>query len=114
MDRALVPGVLAGVFPLVTVVCATRVGHALMGSACIPFCIGASAMGGIMAGLLVGSWALRQHAPAALVLVASGSGLLTGAMGSAHLGMSGLVALGGGFMLAVGVQCLRGYSRGRR
>lgn len=111
MDRALVPGVLAGVFPLVTVFCTTHVGYALMGDGCMPFCIGASAVGGTAAGLLVGSWGLRRHTPVSLVLVASGFGLLTGAMGSSCAGTPGLVALGGGFVVAIGGQWLRSLTR---
>ncbi len=103
LQRALLPGVLAGTLPLAMVFCAARVGHACMGAACLSVCLGASALGGVGAGLVVDAWARRAHVRGTVVAVASGFGLLTGAMGTTCVGLRGVAALAGGFALALGL-----------
>lgn len=111
LQRALVPGVLAGTLPLVTALCATRLGHALMGPACMPLCYLASFTGGVGAGLIVGAWGFQKSTRLSVVGMAAGFGLLTGSMGSSCIGRWGVAVLAAGFVLALGAQWLRGVAR---
>ncbi len=105
-QQALLPGILAGSLPLAAALCATRLGHAWLGSACVPVCLAASALGGVSAAILIGNWALTEHARPSMLAAASGLGLLTGSIGSMCVGGIGVIALLAGYALAMLAQRL--------
>jgi hypothetical protein len=97
LKRAVLPGVAAGVLPLVLVVCANHVGHVCTGDSCMMVCLPACVVGGSLAGLAVASIGIRRRAGALFWLSASGLALLTGAMGCACAGYPGVVGLAIGY-----------------
>lgn len=99
-DRGLAPGVLAGLVPLAAVNCAVRIGHACTGTSCRSLCLTACALGGVAAGLLIGAWAVRRTATAAMWGAAGTAALLTGTMGCSCAGLTGVAALGLGLLAA--------------
>jgi hypothetical protein len=99
-QKSVLPGVLAGLVPLAMVVCAGKIGHHCTGATCRSLCLWASAVGGLGAGLAVGTWTVRRTAPAAMWVTASGVALVTGSMGCSCAGARGLVAMGLGFVVA--------------
>ncbi len=100
-ERGLVPGVLAGLLPFGAITCAAQIGHACAGSACYSICLSTSTVGGVAAGLAVGTWALRRAAPWTSWSTACSAALLTGSLGCTCTGWRGLAALGLGFCAAV-------------
>lgn len=108
LQRALVPGVLAGLVPLTLSLCANRYGHACFGGLCMQVCLAASALGGVGAGVLVSRWPALQQERGAVVLTAAAMGLLVGAMGSSCVGLNGVLALVLGFGVTLtGARLLR-------
>jgi hypothetical protein len=99
-QRGLAPGVLVGLLPLAAATCAARMAHAPGAVDCLALCVGVCAAGGAMAGLAVGTWALRRAASPSTWVTASGAALLTGAMGCVCVGAMGVAALGLGFLAA--------------
>lgn len=97
LRRAVLPGLLAGIAPLVLTLCAIRVGHACMGDGCVMLCLPACAAGGLVAGLAVAAVGHRGGHGAGFWLSASVIALLTGAMGCVCVGYSGLIGLAIGF-----------------
>lgn len=95
--RAVLPGIAAGLVPLTFAICANLVEHGCAGSACVRVCIPACAVGGLVAGLTVAAIGRRRRHGAAFWLSASGIALLTGAMGCACMGYSGVVGMVFGF-----------------
>jgi hypothetical protein len=93
LDRALLPGVVAGLAPLLLVTCATRVDHVCLGAACRSVCLTASLLGGGAAGLFVGRWAAQKGASLAMAGGAAGSALLTGSLACSCIGLHGLAAI---------------------
>jgi hypothetical protein len=96
--RAVVPGMLAGVLPLVAPIAAKLSGHCCLGLSCGVFmsaCLG----GGALCGALVG-WRLGRRGAGsrelALTLVVAG---LTGAMGCVSGGLSGVLGMVAGIVL---------------
>lgn len=106
LQRALVPGVTAGLVPLVFSLCANRYGHACFGSLCMQVCLAASALGGVGAGVMVSRWAARQHERSFVVATAAALGLLVGSMGSSCVGINGVYALALGFAATLTVGLL--------
>jgi hypothetical protein len=98
IERALVPGLVAGLAPLLLVTCASRVDHVCLGAACRSVCLAASLTGGSAAGLFVGRWAAQKGASLAMAAGAAGSALLTGSLACSCIGLLGLAALGGTFL----------------
>jgi hypothetical protein len=98
MDRALLPGVAAGLAPLLLVTCATRVDHVCLGAACRSVCLAASLLGGGAAGLFVGRWVAHKGASLAMAGGAAGSALLTGSLACSCIGLHGLAALTATFL----------------
>jgi hypothetical protein len=98
--RAVLPGLAAGLAPLVFAVCARQVGHACMGDACMAVCVPACAVGGLVAGAIVAFVAIRGKRGLGFWLAASGVALFTGAMGCVCAGASGLMGLGLGFVVS--------------
>ena len=97
LRRAVLPGVAAGLVPLVLTLCANHMGHACMGDRCMSLCIPACATGGVLAGLAVAAVGIRRRSGIGFWLAASALALLTGAMGCGCVGYAGLVGLGLGF-----------------
>lgn len=95
-QKAVLPGVAAGLVPLVLALCANHV-HACGSESCSTLCVPACALGGLVAGLAVASVGNQRKAPVWFWLSASSLALLTGAMGCACIGYAGVVGLGVGF-----------------
>lgn len=105
-QKAVLPGLAAGLVPLVLALCANQV-HACGSGSCSTLCVPACTLGGVVAGLAVATVGNRRRAGAWFWLPASGLALLTGAMGCSCVGYSGVVGLGIGFMAGVGPGLLR-------
>jgi hypothetical protein len=96
LKRAVLPGVAAGLVPLVLALCASHYHHC-DGETCVSFCVPACSAGGVLAGLVVAAVGHRQRAGAMFWLSSSGLALLTGAMGCSCVGYAGVVGLAIGF-----------------
>ncbi|HET9955323.1 MAG TPA: hypothetical protein VFQ61_12500 [Polyangiaceae bacterium] len=96
-QRAVLPGVLAGLVPLILAIGANRI-HVCGPHGCGTLCVPACAIGGVVAGLAVAGVGQQRRAGAWFWLSASGLALLTGAMGCACIGYSGVLGLLGGFL----------------
>jgi hypothetical protein len=97
LRRAVLPGIAAGVIPLLLVLGAHHVGHHCEGSTCTSLCLAACVTGGALAGFWVGASSITRQARAGFWLVASSVALLTGAMACARLGFAGLAGLLAGY-----------------
>ena len=97
LKRAVLPGVAAGLVPLVLALCANHIEHGCMGDHCMMFCIPACAGGGVLAGLLVARVGIKRRSGPAFWASASAVALLTGAMGCVCAGYAGLLGLTLGF-----------------
>jgi hypothetical protein len=95
-QRAVLPGVAAGLVPLVLALCANHV-HACGVDGCTTLCVPACAVGGVVAGLAVAGVGNQRKAGPWFWASASALALLTGAMGCACVGSAGVVGLGLGF-----------------
>ena len=71
LRRAVLPGVAAGLVPLILAVCANHLGHVCMGDECMTWCVPACTAGGIVAGLAVASVGLGRRSGAGFWLSAS-------------------------------------------
>ena len=91
--RAVLPGVAAGLIPLTFALCANLVGHGCTGDQCVALCIPACTVGGLAAGFAVAAVGRRGRHGAAFWLSTSGLAVLTGAMGCACIGYSGVFGL---------------------
>jgi hypothetical protein len=104
--RAVLPGILAGFVPLVLVLCTSHI-HGCSGDNCMMVCVPACSVGGLVAGLAVASVGNQRRAGAVFWLSASALALLTGAMGCACVGYSGVAGLAIGFAAGVVPSLLR-------
>jgi hypothetical protein len=111
--RAVIPGVLAGLVPLVFALCAKHVGHACTGDGCMTLCVPACAAGGFLAGIVISVVWFRHGRDFGFWLGASAVTLLTGAMGCACAGVPGLVGLVLGYAATAGAGLLLGALRRR-
>ena len=95
VGRAVVPGLLLGLVPFACARAAQHVpasmGHLCTGSACVSWCIPMCVGGGFLAGALIGRVARRSSAPLAFAVAAGALAALTGALGCACVGLSGVV-----------------------
>ncbi len=98
--RAVLPGVLAGLVPLGLALCASHM-HGCTGDGCLMTCVPVCVVGGLAAGLAVASVANQRRAGAIFWLSATALALLTGAMGCACVGYSGVAGLVVGFAAGV-------------
>ena len=98
--RAVLPGVLAGFVPLALALCTSHM-HGCMGDGCMMMCVPACSVGGLVAGLAVASVGNQRRAGAIFWLSASSHALLTGSMGCACVGYSGIAGLAIGFAAGV-------------
>lgn len=99
-QRAVLPGIAAGLVPLVLALCANSM-HSCGPEGCSSWCVPACTVGGIVAGLAVASVGNQRRAGVWFWLSACSIALLTGSMGCACIGYSGVVGLGLG--IAAGV-----------
>lgn len=95
-QKAVLPGIAAGLVPLVLALCANHL-HVCSPEGCSTLCLPACALGGVVAGLAVAGVGNQRRAGPWFWGSASALSLLTGAMGCACLGYSGLFGLGAGF-----------------
>jgi hypothetical protein len=102
LKRAVLPGLAAGLIPLGLAICARHVGHACVGDCCMVLCVPACTVGGLIAGASVAIGAMRRDLGFGFWLAASIVALLTGAMGCACAGYSGVVGLALGYAVGVG------------
>ena len=100
VQKAVLPGVVAGLIPLSFALCANYM-HACGSGHCNTLCLPACTAGGVFAGLLVAFFGMRRKAPASYWLCASGLTILTGAMGCSCIGYSGILGLAGGLSIGV-------------
>jgi hypothetical protein len=115
LRRAVLPGVFAGIVPLTLALCANHFGHVCTGDRCMTLCVPACTLGGLLAGLAVAAVGHARRQGFSFWATASLLALLTGAMGCACVGYSGMagLALGfGGASLPALVHHLRGPRRG--
>lgn len=99
-QRAVLPGVLAGLIPLVLALVANRM-HLCGPSGCSTWCVPACVAGGVVAGIAIAIVGHRRRAGAFFWLSASTLALFTGAMGCACVGFSGVAGLLAGFAAGV-------------
>jgi len=95
-QRAVLPGVAAGLVPLLLALCANRM-HYCGPDGCTSLCVPACTLGGGLAGLVVARVGRQRRAGVWFWLSASTLALLTGAMGCSCIGYSGILGLGLGF-----------------
>lgn len=95
-QKAVLPGIAAGLVPLVLALCANYV-HVCGPDGCSTLCMPACAMGGGVAGLVVATVGNRRKMGLWYWVCASSLALLTGAMGCACMGYSGVMGLALGF-----------------
>ena len=100
LKRSVLPGLVAGLIPLVAVLCVHGFEPCCAGTHCahcMTMCLPACAAGGLGAGLVVAGVGLRHRRGLWFWLAASGIALSTGAMGCVCVGMAGLGGLGVGY-----------------
>jgi hypothetical protein len=107
LERALLPGVAAGLVPLAAACAAQSMGHVCVGDGCTSLCLPACIVGGLVAGGLVGRFARTQRSPWQAVLAAGGLAWFTGALGCACVGAGGVVGLLGGLLVGSGPLVVR-------
>jgi hypothetical protein len=95
-QKAVLPGIAAGLVPLVFALCANHL-HVCGPDGCSTLCLPACALGGVVAGLAVAGVGNQRRVGPWFWVSASVLALLTGAMGCACVGYSGLAGLGIGF-----------------
>lgn len=93
LRRSVLPGVAAGVVPMLLVLGAEHVGHVCTGPTCTSVCLAACVAGGALAGFFVGRSKAAREAGMGFWLAASSLALLTGAMACARLGIAGIGGL---------------------
>ncbi len=111
-QRAVLLGLVAGLLPLVLVLCARHFGHFCTGTSCTTLCMQACAVGGILAGFAVASVGNARRAGPGFWVAASSIAILTGAMACSCLGGAGIVGLAVGFGVgAVPAQLGRAFAK---
>lgn len=95
LGRAVLPGLLLGLVPFGCAHAAQHVpasfGHLCTGSQCVSWCIPMCSAGGLIAGALIGRLARRASSPGLFALGAGSLAVLTGSLGCACVGVSGVV-----------------------
>ena len=100
LKRSVLPGLGAGLIPLVAVLCVHHFEPCCTDAhcaQCMAMCLPACAAGGLGAGLVVAGVGLRRRRGLWFWLAASGVALSTGAMGCICVGLAGLGGLGAGY-----------------
>ena len=92
-------GLKAGLVPLVFSLAANAWGHVCIpGQGCSSLCVPACVAGGVLAGLAIEWWARQSQRPMVVRLSGASVSLLTGALGCACVGSSGIIGLVGGYV----------------
>lgn len=110
LRHAFWPGVVSGLLPLVLSL-AANVGHGCAHGHCSTWCVPACSAGGVGAGLFVAYLATRKKLGWQFWAGASVMSVLTGAMGCACVGASGVLALVIGFAAGLLPQGVRAMLR---
>ncbi len=100
-QRAVLPGMAAGMLPVVLTVIAMRVGSMCFGDRCTSVCMAACGVGGVGAGVAVGWIAVSKRYRWPFWVTASAIAVSLGAMSCACLGYAGLVGLVAGYGLGI-------------
>jgi hypothetical protein len=99
--RAVVPGLLAGLAPLLLPLALRAGGHCCMSGPCWTICMVGCISGGLIAGGALGFLAARQPKQPLVFLASSGAlAVLTGTIGCAAVGSAGIVGMLCGTLLA--------------
>jgi hypothetical protein len=99
-DRAVTPGLLAGLFPLLLPFVVSGAGHICYSFGCRAFCFMTCVGGGLGAGAVLAFAALRRSEGHERFLLASGLvATLCGSLGSVLYGLSGVLGLVAGLAL---------------
>ncbi len=97
--RAVLPGIVAGIFPLLLAFAARACGHVCMGDSCMSLCVPACSMGGLVAGAGLAWLGLRTKMAPTFFVAAFGFTLLTGALGCSCVGSAGVLGLFAGLVV---------------
>lgn len=95
--RAVLPGIAAGLIPVVLTLGTMHIGYMCFGDRCTPACMAACVCGGVGAGFAVGLVGARGGRRWPFWIAASTVAMLTGAMGCTCLGYAGLAGLAAGY-----------------
>jgi hypothetical protein len=98
--RGVLPGLVAGLLPLVGALCAPRM-HVCMAGQCMSVCLAVCAGAGLLGGAGIGFVAHRLRASVWFIGTASAVTLATGALGCACVGLGGVLGMAGGFALGL-------------
>ncbi|MCY1080352.1 hypothetical protein [Archangium lansingense] len=99
-DRAVTPGLIAGLFPLLLPFVVSGAGHVCYTGGCRAFCLMTCVGGGLAAGAFLSLAALRLSEGRARFIFASGTvATLCGALGCVLYGLSGVLGLVAGLAL---------------
>jgi hypothetical protein len=99
LRRAVLPGLAMGVLPLAMALCANFSDHVCMGGSCTSLCVPACTVGGFGAGIGVALLGRRQRSRFGFWLASSALALVTGSMGCACVGSSGVLGLAIGYVI---------------
>ncbi|WP_394832935.1 hypothetical protein LVJ94_41185 [Pendulispora rubella] len=101
VKRAVLPGLAAGLVPMLFALCANHVQHVCTGGACMTLCMPACVVGGIVAGVAIAGIGHRRRAGLGFWLGASAMTVLVGAMGCSCIGYSGVIGLALGYTAGI-------------
>lgn len=113
VKRAVLPGIAAGLVPMIFALCARHLGHLCTGGSCFMVCVPACFAGGLIAGAVVAAVAIRGQHRLGFWVAASGVVVLTGAMGCVCVGAWGIAGLVAGYVIG-GIPGLVRSARRRR
>lgn len=99
LARGVLPGVAAGVVPFVAMHAARMYGHVCGGAMCFSVCIPAAALGGLVAGALIGRFARGSTEVMRSWGSAAAFAALTGALACACSGVGGVLGLVAGLLV---------------
>ena len=111
VERAVVPGGVAGLVPFALAHAAQAYGHVCTGSACYSVCMPACAVGGVVAGLFIWRVVRRRYSARPSWIAAGLFASLVGSLGCSCAGNHGVMALVAGMGATLLVPVLRGDFR---
>lgn len=103
-EKAVIPGVLAGLIPLSLALLARSYGHVCTGSECVSLCLPACSVGGVAAGMLVTRHAKRSSKGITAAAISGSLALLIGSLGCSCAGYSGVLGMLLGLLIAPAFQ----------
>jgi len=101
VKRAVLPGLAAGMVPLLLALCANSMNHVCTGASCMSLCMPACVVGGLVAGIAIAVVGHRRRAGLGFWLGASAISLLVGAMGCTCIGYPGVAGLAVGYVAGI-------------